>query len=107
MLMYSSCLPDEYGVSPVFNVGDLTPFEGEDFVDSGANPFQEGEVDAGASGVDTIPVVEGAITRSRAKEIQRDFTKFVTCTMKKSLDPNETKMEMNESHLILVSNSSY
>ena len=63
--------------------------------------------DAGASGVDTIPVVEGAIARSRAKEIQRDFTKFVTCTIKKALDPDETKMEMDESHVILVSNSSY
>ena len=63
--------------------------------------------DAGASSVDTIPVVEGAITRSRAKEIQRDFTKFVTCTMKRALDSDETKMEMDESHVILVSNSSY
>ena len=69
--------------------------------------MQEGEVDAGASSVDTIPVVEGAITRSRAKEIQRDFTKFVLCIMKKAFDPDETKMEMNESHMILVSNSSY
>ena len=43
----------------------------------------------------------------RAKEIQRDFTKFVTCTMKKALDPDETKMEMDESHVLLVSNSSY
>ena len=76
-------------------------------MDSGSNPFQEGEVDAGASSVDTIPVVEGAITRSRAKEIQRDFTKFVLCTMKKAFDPDETKMVMDESHVILVSNSSY
>ena len=98
---------EEYGVSPDINVGDLTPFEGEDFVDSRSNPFQEGEVDAGASGVDTISVVEGAITRSRAKEIQRDFTKFVLCTMKKGFDPDETKMEMDESHVTLVSNSSY
>ena len=100
-------LPDEYGVSPVFNVGDLTPFEGENFVDSRSNPFQEGEVDAGACSVDTIPVVEGAITLSRAKEIQRDFTKLMTYAMKKALAPDETKMEMNESHVILVSNSSY
>ena len=35
-------------------------------------PFQRLRViDAGASSVDTIPVVEGTITRSRAKEIQR------------------------------------
>ena len=100
-------LPDEYGVSPIFNVGDLTPFEGEDFVDSRSNPLQEGEVDAGAFSVDTIPVVDGAITRSRAKEIQRDFTKFVLSTMKKAFDPDETKMEMDESHVTLVSNSSY
>ena len=67
----------------------------------------KGRNDEGASSVDTIPVVEGAITWSRAKEIQRDFTKFVLCTMKKAFDPDETKMEMNESHVILVSNSSY
>ena len=76
-------------------------------MDSRSNPLQEGEIDAGESSVDTIPVVEGAITRSRVKQIQRDFTKFVTCTMKRALDPDETKMEMNESHVILVSNSSY
>ena len=98
---------EEYGVNPDFNVGNLKPFEGEDFMDSRSNPLQEGEVDAGASSVDTIPVVDGAITQSRAKEIQRDFTKFVLSTMKKAFDPDETKMEMDESHVTLASNSSY
>ena len=42
-------LPDEYGVSPVFNVSDLTLYEvGDDLNDdSRMNPFQEGEIDEG------------------------------------------------------------
>ena len=41
-------LPAEYGVSPVFNVSDLSPFYGFE-EDSGSNPFQEGEIDEGSS----------------------------------------------------------
>ena len=31
-------LPEEYGVSPVFNIGDLSLYEGEDLPDLRSNP---------------------------------------------------------------------
>jgi len=73
-------LPAEYGVSPVFNVGDLSPFYGYQEEDSGTNPFQEGEIDEGSS-IDSpideppspAPTIDGPITRSRAKAIQEEL----------------------------------
>lgn len=84
-------LSKEYGVSPVFNVGDLTPYEKGDLQDSRLNPFQEGDIDEGSSGIDVVSIIEGAITRSRAKELQHELTKLVTLTMAKALASGEIK----------------
>ena len=61
-------LPEEYGVSTTFNVGDLSPYEGDSEQDenSGSNSFQEGVDDVGPS----HGRYQGPITRARAKEIQ-------------------------------------
>ncbi|XP_073525656.1 uncharacterized protein [Phyllobates terribilis] len=68
-------LPSEYGVSPVFNVGDLSPFHGIEG-DSRTNPFQEGEIDEGSSIVEPpiqTPIFEGPITRAKAKTLQEEL----------------------------------
>ena len=61
-------LPEEYGVSPTFNVRDLTPFPPTRGLldDSWSNPSKEGGIDEGSSG----SLHPGAITRARAKEIE-------------------------------------
>ena len=49
--------------------------------DSWSNPFQGGEDDGGPSLEDTpmeAPILDGPITRSRAKKLQEDLTTFVT-----------------------------
>src|SRR3954467_7717327 len=43
---YKIELPGEYGVSTIFNVADLSPFDvGDDGLNSRSNSFQEGEND--------------------------------------------------------------
>ena len=72
-------LPIEYGVSPVFNVGDLSPFHGIE-EDSRSNPFQEGEIDEGSSMDEPptpTPTFDGPITRARAKSIQDELSSMV------------------------------
>ena len=74
-------LPGDYGVSATFNVGDLTLFEefDEEFQDSWSNPFQEGEDDEGPSTSSTttpqVPIIEGPITRSKARELHKELDK--------------------------------
>jgi hypothetical protein len=43
---YKIELPGDYGVSPTFNVVDLSPFLGDKVIESRTTPFQEGEDDA-------------------------------------------------------------
>ena len=71
-------LPDTYGVSPTFNVGDLSPYypPDEDEGDSRSNPLQEGENDEGSS-ESSQPIVEGAITRAKAKKLQQELDDLV------------------------------
>ncbi len=67
-------LPDDFGVSPTFNVRDLSPFPpmDEELEDSWTNPSQEGGNDEGPSEL-ASPEYEGAITRSRAKGASHDM----------------------------------
>ena len=70
-------LSSEYGVSPTFNVGDLSPYYPSDGVggDSSSNPLQEGENDEGSS---EHPLAEGTITRVKAKKLQQDMDELIT-----------------------------
>ena len=71
-------LPDTYGASPTFNVGDLSPYypPDEDEGDSRSNPLQEGENDEGSS-ESSQPIVEGAITKANAKKLQQELDDLV------------------------------
>ena len=64
---YKIDLPMDYGVSPTFNVSDLSPYFGPS--DSRTNPLQEGEDDEDTTTIDKSPTIIGPITRSRAKQI--------------------------------------
>ena len=64
---YMIDLPMDYGVSPTFNVSDLSPYFGPS--DSRTNPLQEGEDDEDTTTIDKSPTIIGPITRSRAKQI--------------------------------------
>ena len=69
-------MPPEFGVSPTFNIADLTPYLGEeDELESRTTPFQEGEDDEDmppeATQVTHKHVYDGPITRSRAKLLQK------------------------------------
>jgi len=69
-------LPDDYGVSPIFNVGDLTPYAATDVDDSRTSPFQEGENDE-ESTPPLVPTFDGPITRSRSKELRQELETFM------------------------------
>ena len=65
---YKIDLPEEYGVSPTFNVSDLSPYFGP--LESRTTPSQEGEDDEDIPTMGTTPpTINGPITRSRAMQI--------------------------------------
>ena len=65
---YQIDLPDEYGVSPTFNVSDLSPYFGP--LELRMTPSQEGEDDEDIPTMGTTPpTINGPITRSRAMQI--------------------------------------
>ena len=91
---YKLELPGDYGVSATFNVADLTPYLAlDEDLDSGSNPFQEGEVDEGSSSQPppSAPTLfEGPITRSRAKKLQSGMHAFVCYVcVKEARESNE------------------
>ncbi|WVZ97503.1 hypothetical protein U9M48_043030 [Paspalum notatum var. saurae] len=89
---YKLELPEGYGVSPTFNVADLSPFLGEQVIESRTTPFQEGEDDT------TTPTeyppfhvthrenkdkaaptneIQGPLTHSRAKKMQQQVNSLL------------------------------
>ena len=65
---YKIDLPEEYGVSPTFNVFDLSPYFGS--LESRMTPSQEGEDDEDIPTMGTTPpIINVPITRSRAMQI--------------------------------------
>ncbi len=96
---YKIELPEDYAVSPTFNVADLSPCIDQEDQESRMTPFEEGEDDEDIPGsphsssssneVSTKPQVEastkktylGPMTRSRTKQIQQEVNALLT-------DPN-------------------
>jgi hypothetical protein len=82
MTAYKIELPRDYGVSPTFNVADLSPFLGDEVIEPRMIPFQEREDDANIPPIhmtqqmnqeqDTSSnLSQGPLTRSRAKKLQQ------------------------------------
>ena len=85
---YKLELPGDYGVSATFNVADLVPYLAMDEdQDSRTNPFQEGEIDEGSSVPRQPPpvptMVDGPMTRARAKRLQEDMSNLVSYALAK------------------------
>ena len=57
---YKIDLPMDYGVSPTFNVSDLSSYYGPS--ESRTIPFQEGEDDEDTTTIDKSPTIIGPIT---------------------------------------------
>jgi hypothetical protein len=88
MTAYKIELPRDYGVSPTFNVVDLSPFLGDEVIESRMIPFQEREDDANIPPIhmtqqmnqeqDTSSnLSQGPLTRSRAKKLQQYVTSLL------------------------------
>lgn len=78
---YKVDLPCEYNVSATFNVSDLSPYDVGD--NSRSNPFEErGNYGhhGGPSLKDPLQVLDGPITRSRAKKIKEAMQGLVQST---------------------------
>ena len=76
-------MPPEFGVSPTFNIADLTPYLGEeDELESRTTPFQEGEDDEDISPMHrtkTPPIVmQGPLTRARARQLNQQVSLFLS-----------------------------
>ncbi|WVZ70415.1 hypothetical protein U9M48_019086 [Paspalum notatum var. saurae] len=71
---YKLELPADFGVSPTFNIADLKPYLGEeDELASRTTSLQEGEDDE-----DITPMVmQGPITRARAKQLNQQVSSFL------------------------------
>ena len=94
-------LPEDYGVSPIFNVEDLTPYTTvNDVDDSRTSPFQEGEIDEGSS-PPIAPTFDGPIARSKLKELQGKLNTFISYILEQEEDKSEDKT------MILVTNIAY
>ena len=82
---YKIELPPEYSnVSPTFNVKDLLPFVGEP--ESRTTPSQEGEADEDipsihSSSNETPLDISGPITRSRAKQLEKEIHSQVNANL--------------------------
>jgi hypothetical protein len=82
---YKLALPTNFGVSPTFNIVDLTSYMGEeDELESRTIPLHEGEDDEDITPMytaETPPVViQGPITRARAQQLHQQVSSFLsTC----------------------------
>ncbi|WVZ81233.1 hypothetical protein U9M48_028632 [Paspalum notatum var. saurae] len=86
---YKFELPADFGVSPTFNIADLKPYLGEeDELASRTTSLQEGEDDE-----DITPMVmQGPITRGRAKQLNQQVSSFLgacNSTYKDVMLPND------------------
>ncbi|WVZ52045.1 hypothetical protein U9M48_003140 [Paspalum notatum var. saurae] len=86
---YKLELPADFGVSPTFNIADLKPYLGkEDELASRTTSLQEGEDDE-----DITPMVmQGPITRARAKQLNQQVSSFLgarNSTYKDGMPPND------------------
>ncbi|WVZ76029.1 hypothetical protein U9M48_024034 [Paspalum notatum var. saurae] len=86
---YKLELPADFGVSPAFNIADLKPYLGEeDELASRTTSLQERENDE-----DITPMVmQGPITRARAKQLNQQVSSFLgarNSTYKDGMLPND------------------
>ncbi|WVZ58319.1 hypothetical protein U9M48_008600 [Paspalum notatum var. saurae] len=86
---YKLELPPEFGVSPTFNIADLTPYLGEeDELESRTTSLQEGEDDEDISPMYTTEsppsVLQGPITRARARQLNQQRIRKGLDTSKES-----------------------
>jgi hypothetical protein len=83
--VYKLDLPPDFGVSPTFNIADLTPYMGEeDELESRTTPLQEGEDDEDITPMHTAEtppiVIQGPITTARARQLHQQVSPFLsTC----------------------------
>ncbi|WVZ52027.1 LOW QUALITY PROTEIN: hypothetical protein U9M48_003122 [Paspalum notatum var. saurae] len=86
---YKLELPADFGVSPTFNIADLKSYLGEDDeLASRTTSFQEGEDDEDI----TPTVMQGPITRARAKQLNQQLSSFLgarNSTYKDGMLPND------------------
>ncbi|KAL2457997.1 RNA-directed DNA polymerase [Abeliophyllum distichum] len=105
---YKLHLRGEYNVSASFNVSDLSPFDAGN--DLRSNPFEKrgDDVSFGPASNDSLHILVGPITRSRAKKIKVAIQDFVQ-TMRAETETRSTtsktpifKMSMNKEEPTLV-----
>jgi hypothetical protein len=104
-------LPPEFGVSPTFNIVDLTPYLGEeDELESRTTPFQEGEDDEDITLLDApaVPpfIMQGPMTRNRRRQLNLEVSSFLNNpfhTFENRLLPNDVILIRNigEGHEVL------
>jgi hypothetical protein len=101
---YKLELPPEFGVSPTFNIADLTPYLGEeDELESRTTPFQEGEDDeditpSDAPAVPPSVMQGGLMTRARRRQLNLEVNSFLSdpfYTFKNRLLPNDVILIRN------------
>ena len=100
---YKVDLPGAYKVSASFNVFDLSPFDvGED---SRSNPFKERGNDGNQGGPslkDPLQVLDGPITRSKAKKIKETMQGLVQSTWDQANKSPTIKVGLKEGEPILI-----
>jgi hypothetical protein len=96
-------LPGEYKVSTTFTIFDLSPFDISG--DSRSNPFEERGNDGNQSGPslkDPLQVLDGPITRSRAKKIKEAMQGLVQSTWDEASKSPTIKVGLKEREPILI-----
>jgi hypothetical protein len=79
---YKLVLPPDFGVSPIFNIADLTPYMGEEGeLQSRTTPLQEVEDDEDITPMytaETPIVIQGPITRARVQQLHQQVSSFLS-----------------------------